>query len=123
MDEFAGSMRARGARIGSGAPDRRSAAHTSSDATPLARTAAVMRNRRHVANRGHIETRSLNRAQSRLAPRTRARHLDLERAHAMFGRFANGVLRGDLGGERRRLAGAFESHRAGGGPGDRIALS
>src|SRR5271165_4159273 len=93
-----------------------------SDAATLARTAAVVRDRRHVANRGHVDARRLDRPQRRFAARTWTRDLDLERAHAVLGGLADRVLRGDLGGERRRLAGALESHRAGGRPRDRVAL-
>src|SRR5208337_1237887 len=93
-----------------------------SDAATLARTAAVVRDRRHVADRGDVDARRLDRAQGRLAARTRPRNLDLERAHAVLGRLADGVLGGDLRRKRGRLAGALESHRPGGGPRDRVAL-
>src|SRR5208337_1481758 len=93
-----------------------------SDAAALARTAAVMRDGGHVADRSHGEARRLDRAQRGFASRAGAGNLDLERAHAMLGRLAHGVFGGDLRRERRRLAGAFEPHRPGGGPGNRIAL-
>ena len=43
-----------------------------SNASALARTAAVVRNRRHVANRGHSEPGGLQGAQGRFTARTRA---------------------------------------------------
>ena len=55
-----------------------------SDAPALARAAAIVRDRRHVADRGDGEARSLQRAQRRFAAGAGARDLDLERAHAVL---------------------------------------
>src|SRR5271170_1264828 len=93
-----------------------------SDAATLARAAAVVRNWRHVANRGDVEAGRLDRPQRRFAARTRARDLDFQRAHAMFGGLPHRVLGRHLRRERGRLARALEAHGAGGRPGDRVAL-
>src|SRR6056297_1470441 len=93
-----------------------------SDAATLARAAAVMRNRRHVADRGNGETGGLQCAQSRFAARTGTRHLDLKGTHAVLGRLATGILRSHLRSIGGRLAGALEAHHAGGGPRDRVTL-
>ena len=57
------------------------------DAAPLARPAAIVRDRRDVADRGDVEARRLNGPQRRFAARTRTRNLDLERPHAVLGAF------------------------------------
>src|SRR5712691_2741358 len=97
-------------------------AGSSSNAPALAWPAAVVRDRRHVADRRDGEARGLQRAQGRLAARARPRHLDLEGAHAMLHRLLRGVLGGDLGGERRRLARALEALGPGRRPGNGVAL-
>src|SRR5215471_21235147 len=56
----------------------------SSDPPPLARTATIVRDRRHVSDRSDGEARSLQRAERRLAARTGTRDLDFQRAHAVF---------------------------------------
>src|SRR6185437_1220986 len=83
------------------AQQRASSAELKSDAAALRRTDAVMRNRRDVADRGDGETHRLERAQRRLTARTRALHLDLEGAHAVF----HGLLAGRLRGHLRRVRG------------------
>src|SRR5689334_285665 len=93
-----------------------------SDAPALARPAAVVRDRRHVPDRGDREAGRLQRAQCGLAARAGPRDLDLERAHTVLLRLLGGVLGGDLCRIGRRLAGAFEAHRAGRRPGDGVAL-
>src|SRR5512144_547575 len=54
------------------------------DATLLARTDTVVRNRRDVADRGDLETDRLQRAQGALAAGAGALHVDLEHAHAVL---------------------------------------
>ncbi len=81
-----------------------------------------MRDRRHVANGGHGEACGLQRAQRGFTARTRTRNLDLKRAHAMFCGLAGAILGRHLRGVGRRFARALETHRAGGGPRDRVAL-
>src|SRR3984893_12005647 len=93
-----------------------------SDAPAFARSATVMRNRRHVADRCDGEARCLQRAQRRLAARARTRHIDLERAHAVFLRLARGVFGRDLRRIGRRLARALEAERTRRRPGDGVAL-
>src|SRR5215217_3224775 len=92
------------------------------DAAALAGPAAVVRDRRDVADRSDREPRRLEGAKRRLAARPGTRHLDLQRAHAVLGRFAGSILRGHLGRIGSRLARPFEAHRTGGRPRDRVAL-
>src|SRR3954466_8584013 len=93
-----------------------------SDAPALTRAAAVVRDRRHVADRGDREARRLQRTQRRFAARSGSCHFHLEQPHAVVHRLAGGVLGRDLRGVRRRLARALEAHGAGRRPGDCIAL-
>src|SRR5205807_9849345 len=67
-----------------------------SNAAAFRRTAAVMRDRRHVADRGDREADRLQRAQCRFTPRARALDLDVEGAHAMLHGLTAGILGGDL---------------------------
>src|SRR6266403_846609 len=67
------------------------------------RPAAVVRNRRDIANRLHLDANRLQRTDRRLAARSRALHADLDRAQSVgLGGVggADGRLRG---GERRPL--------------------
>src|SRR5664279_2995679 len=91
-------------------------------ATTLTRTATIVRDRRHVADRRDGEARRLQSTQSRFTSRTRARHFDLESAHAVFLRLLGGVFGGDLRGVRRRFARALETHGPRRRPGDGVAL-
>src|SRR3954463_1961038 len=92
----------------------------SSDAAALRRTHAVVRDRRHVADRGDLEADRLERPKRALAARAGALHFHLKGADAMLGGLLAGVLGGDLGGIRRRLAAALEAHHARRRPGDGI---
>src|SRR5262245_34797638 len=103
-------------RPGAGPPD------AISDAPALARTAAVVRDRRHVADRRDHEAGRLQRAQRRLAARAGSRDLDLERAHAVLLCLLGDVLTGDLRRIGRRLARSLEAHRPGRRPRDGVAL-
>src|SRR6476469_5776766 len=86
------------------------------NAAALGRAHAVMRDRGDVADRGDLEADRLQRPKRALAARSGALDLDLERADAMFLRLLAGILGGDLGGIRRRLAAALEAHHARGRP-------
>ena len=55
-----------------------------------------MRNWRHIADRGDDKANSLQRAQRRLAARTRARNFNFQSAHAVLDRLAAGVFGGHL---------------------------
>src|SRR5262249_43022696 len=88
----------------------------------LARPATIVRDRRYIADRRHREARGLQRTQRRLAARAGTRDLDLEGAHAVLHRLLGGVLRGDLRGERGRLARALEAVAARRRPCNRVAL-
>src|SRR5476651_2587123 len=92
------------------------------DAPTLWRAAAVMRNRRHVADRGDGEADGLQGAQCRFASRAGTLDLDLERPHAVLHRLLAGILGSHLRGIGRRFARALEALAARGRPGDRIAL-
>src|SRR6478752_2910034 len=63
-----------------------------SNAAALARTATVMRDRGHVADRGDGEARGLQRAKRRFTARTRAGNLNLQRAHAVLLRLLGDVF-------------------------------
>ena len=56
------------------------------DAAPLGRAAAVVRDGRHVSDRGHFETRGLERADRLLPARARTLHVDLDLAHPVLHR-------------------------------------
>src|SRR5262249_39013776 len=58
----------------------------------------------------------------RLTAGARARHLDLEGAHAVLLSLLGGVLGGHLGGIGRRFTRALEAHGAGRRPGDGVSL-
>src|SRR6267142_644699 len=88
----------------------------------LARPAAIVRDRGHVADRGDGEARSLQRAKRRFAARTRAGDFNLQRAHAVFLRLLGDVFGRDLRGVGRRFARTLEAHRSGRRPGNGVAL-
>src|SRR5690606_2437435 len=89
------------------------------NAAALARTAAVMGDRRHVANGGDLEADRLEGAQRRLTARARTANLNLEDFHAVILSLAAGIFGGNLGGIRRRLARALEALRTRRRPRDR----
>src|SRR3954470_3558555 len=89
---------------------------------PLGRPAAVVRNRRDVADRFHFEADSLQRTDCRLAAGTRTLDADVERAHADGLRGVAGVQRRLRRRERRALARALEADPAGARPRDDVAL-
>src|SRR5215213_9365622 len=93
-----------------GARHRKARAPVGLDAAALARPAAVVRDRGYVPDRGHREAGGLKGAERRLTAGAGARHLDLERAHAVLARFAGRILGGYLGGIGGRLARALEAH-------------
>src|SRR4051812_29402416 len=88
----------------------------------LARTAAIVRDRRHVADRRDGEARRLQRAKRRFTARTGARNFRFQRAHAVFLRLLGNVFGRDLRGIGGRFARALEAHRAGRRPGNGVAL-
>jgi len=75
----------------------------------LARTATIVRDRRHVADRCDGEARGLQCAKRRFAARTGTRDLNLQRAHAVFLRLLGDVFRGDLSRIRGRFARPLET--------------
>src|ERR1700744_4199150 len=99
------------------------AARDQTSNTPaLARTATIVRDRGHVADRGDGEARGLQRAKRRFTARTGTGNFHLEGAHAVFLGLLGDVFGRDLRGIRGRLARALEAHRAGRRPGDGVAL-
>src|SRR5713226_6507342 len=72
---------------------------STSDSPPLWRTAAVVRNRRHVANHHDVQSRSSQSAHGGLASRTRAFHAHFYALHPVL------VARDARGGQRSLLSG------------------
>src|SRR5277367_3101928 len=101
---------------------RSAARDLASNAPALARTATIVRDRGHVANRRDGEARGLQRTKRRFTTRTRASNFNLQRAHAVFLRLLGDVFRRDLRGIGGRLARTLEAHRARRRPGNGVAL-
>src|SRR6201999_1300573 len=93
-----------------------------SNAPALARTATIVRDRGHVADRCDGEARRLQRTKRRFAARTRTCNFNLQRAHAVFLRLLGDVFRRDLRGIGGRFARTLETHRSGRRPGNGVAL-
>src|SRR5436190_4051873 len=93
-----------------------------SNSPALTRTAAVVRDRRHVLDRLDVDADRLNGADGGLASGSRSLHHHVDRAHALILGGAGGVLGRDLRGERRSLAGALEADASGRRPGEHVAL-
>src|SRR5262245_28742459 len=92
------------------------------DTATLRRPAAVVRNRRDVANRFHFQADGLQGANRRFAAGAGALDANVERAHADGLRRVAGVERRLRRRERRALARALEPDAAGARPGDDVAL-
>src|SRR5262249_48020771 len=92
------------------------------DPATLRWTAAVVRNRRDVTNRFHLEADGLQRADRRLAAGAGALDPHVERAHADGLRGVPGVERRLRRGERRPFARSLEADAAGARPGDDVPL-
>src|SRR5258708_566605 len=88
----------------------------------LARTAAIVRDRRHVADRCNGEARSLQRTGRRFAARTGTGNFNLQRAHAVLLRLLGDVFGRDLCGIGGRFARTLEAHRSRRRPGNGVAL-
>src|SRR5207237_6678031 len=91
-------------------------------APPLARPDAVVGLRRHVLHAEDLEPGRLERADRRLAAGARPLDEDLDLLEAVLHALAGAGVGGHLGGERRRLARAFEARRAGRLPGDDVSV-
>src|SRR5579862_7826985 len=81
-------------------------------AASLWRTAAVVRNRRDVANGTHFNTRRRQRTDSRLTARSRTTDPHIDAAHSVIPRHARGIRRRLLGRERRALARSAKAERS-----------
>ena len=91
-------------------------------AAALGRAAAIVRDRRHVADGGDDQAHGLQRAQRGFAARTGARDFHFQGAHAVFDRLLGGVFGGHLRRIGRGFARTLEAHHAGRGPADGVAL-
>src|SRR6188474_617949 len=100
----------------------RSSSGARSDAALLWRTAAVVRNRRHVLDAGYFQAGGVERPHGRFTSRPRPAHAHLDRPDTPLLRRRAGALRGDLRRERRALARAAETAAPRGRPGERVAL-
>src|SRR6185436_4000561 len=91
------------------------------DPAPLGRPAAVVRDGRHVLDRGDLEPRGLERPDRRLAASARTPDPHLDPLHPLTQRLARARLGRHLRSERRALARALEADLARAGPGDDVA--
>src|ERR1700680_2793959 len=82
------------------------------DSSPLRRTASVVRNWRHVANRTYFNSRRSQRAHRRLAARSGTADAYIHAAHPVIPRHVRGVRRGLLGGKGCALARSPEAERS-----------
>src|SRR5713226_5869583 len=98
-------------------------ATSTSDSPPLWRTAAVVRNRRDIANHHDVQSGGGQRAHSRLAARARTLHFHFHALHpVLVARDARGRQRSLLCGVRRAFARAFEADCARGRPAHHTAI-
>src|SRR5213592_728867 len=79
----------------------------------LRRTATVVRNRSHVANSTHFESRRLQGPDRRIPSGSGSFHVDLERAHSRLTGAVRRRERGLLGGERCSFPRTLETKRSG----------
>src|SRR3954463_12558220 len=93
------------------------------DAAAFLRAAAVVRDRRHVADRRDADAQRGERTHRRLATWARALDLDVEVLDALLHGGAAGLLRRDLRGEGGGLARTLEALAAGRGPRKGVALA
>src|SRR5512137_288389 len=88
------------------------------DAAALLRTAAVVRDRRHVRNQIDADAQRGQRPHRRLAPRAGALDAHIEVLDALLLRGTASHFGGHLGGKRRGLARTLEALAAAGCPGE-----
>src|SRR3546814_6266335 len=81
------------------APRRGGAPGKTSDSSALVRADAIVRDRRHVADRRDVETNGLQRTEGRFTTGAGAFDFDFQRADAMFG----GLLARVFGANLRRI--------------------
>src|SRR5258708_1162799 len=91
-------------------------------AASFARTAAIVRDRRNVDDRGNFETDRLESTDSGVTAKTRTGNADDDVLEAVRHRIAGGVLSDNLGGVGGGLAGAAEIALTGAGPSKHVAL-
>src|SRR5882762_985868 len=98
-------------------------ARQASDASPFRRTAAVVRNRRHVANHDDVQSRGSQRAHRGLTSRTWAFHAHFHALHSVLvTRDARGGQRSLLRSVRRAFARTLEADGARGRPTHNAAI-
>src|SRR5882762_8333038 len=95
----------------------------SSNAAALWRTAAVVRNRRDVADGADFEAGSRKCADSRLTARSGTAYADIDRTKAVIARLVCGIDRRLLCGKRSTFTRPTEAERARALPRKRIAVS
>src|SRR5690606_32457359 len=91
--------------------------------TTLGRTAAVVRQRRHVGNTGDLDAQGIERTDRGFTTGAGALDLDVERLDAVFHRRAASLLGSHLSRERGRFARALEACAASRCPGQGVALT
>src|SRR5215469_3973782 len=91
-----------------------------SNASSFRRTAPIVWNRREVLDRPHFDSGRSQRANRRLAARTRPAHAHIHRADTVIARHVRGVRRRLLRGERRSLARPAEAERSRALPGNDV---
>src|SRR3546814_4875932 len=96
---------------------------SSDRATLLRRTAPVVRDWRHVDDVGDLVADVVERTYGRLSARTRTLDAHFQRLHAVVERGLSGLLGGDLGCERGRLARTADARAARSRPRQRVALA
>src|SRR6202158_4475854 len=82
------------------------------DSSSFRRTASVVRNWRHVANRTYFNSRRSQRAHRRLAARPGTADAHIHAAHPVIPRHVRGIRRGMRGGKGRALARSPEAERS-----------
>src|SRR6185312_16565087 len=83
------------------------------NASPLRRTASVVRNGRYVADHAHFDSSGCQGADRRFASRSGSAYADVHRAHAVIARLIGCVHGCLLRGERGPFSGTAEAKRAG----------
>ena len=92
------------------------------NATLLARTTAVVRDRRYVFDQLDIQPSCLQRGDGAFTTRARTLHADFNVSHAKLGCLFRSLLSGALPSKRGALSTSFESARTGTCPAQRITL-
>src|ERR1043166_9522151 len=76
----------------------------------LRRTAAIVRNGRHILDLIDIESRCLEGSEDRFSSCSRSANKDLDRADSVIDSFLGGIIRRLLGGKRSSFARSLKTH-------------